>query len=141
MDQNIEAQYLAEKRLGSLFMIFAGIAILVACLGLLGLAAFTVQRRTKEIGIRKTFGASTTGVLYLLSQDFSKWVIMANLIAWPVAWYFMDRWLAGFAFRTELGLGAFLLAGIGALVIALGTIAYHAWKAAIANPITALKYE
>lgn len=141
LDENFDAQYRAEQSLGSLFLIFAGVAIFIACLGLLGLAAFTVQRRTKEIGIRKTFGASTAKVIILLSRDFSKWVLLANVIAWPVAWYFMRDWLDGFAYRIDLGYGVFFAAGLTALLIALGTVGYHSLRAAMANPIDALRYE
>jgi len=141
LDENLDAEYRAEQRLGSLFIVFAGVAIFIACLGLLGLAAFTVQQRTKEIGIRKTFGASTAKVVYMLSQDFSKWVLLANLAAWPVAWYFMRRWLEDFAYRVDLGYASFLYAGLAALLIALGTVGYHSWRAAVANPIEALRYE
>lgn len=141
LDENFGAQYRAEQRLGSLFFVFAGLAIFIACLGLLGLAAFTVEQRTKEIGIRKTFGATSPGMMALLSRDFSKWVLAANLLAWPLAWYGMSEWLAGFAYRVEMGYGAFLVSGLVALVIALATVGYHTRKAAIANPIEALRYE
>lgn len=141
LDENFDAQYRSEQRLGSLFGIFAGVAVLIACLGLLGLASFAVQQRTKEIGVRKTFGATTTKVVILLSRDFSKWVLLANLIAWPVAWYFMRDWLDGFAYRVDLGYELFLAAGLAALVMALVTVGYHAWRAAAANPVDAVRYE
>ncbi|MGA7305802.1 MAG: FtsX-like permease family protein, partial [Rhodothermales bacterium] len=98
-------------------------------------------QRTKEIGIRKTFGASTSKLIYLLSRDFSRWVLLANLIAWPVAWYFMHKWLEGYAYRVDLGYSAFVLAGLTALIISLGTVGYHAWRAAVANPIDSLRCE
>ena len=141
LDENLENEYQAEARLGTIFLIFAGLAILIACLGLLGLAAFASEKRTKEIGVRKTLGASTTKILILLTRDFAKWVLVANCVAWPIAWYVMNQWLQGFAYRIEIGFGVFLVAGAAALVVALLTVAYQALKAATANPVEALKYE
>ena len=115
--------------------------IIVACLGLFGLAAFTAERRTKEIGIRKVLGARTRDIVRLLAWQFSKPIIIANLIAWPVAWWVMRDWLNTFDARIDLGPTPFVLAGLLALVIALGTIAGHAFKVARANPIHALRYE
>jgi putative ABC transport system permease protein len=114
---------------------------MIACLGLFGLAAFTAERRTKEIGIRKVFGARSRDIIRLLAWQFSKPVIVANLIAWPIAWWVMRDWLNGFDSRITLGPGPFLVAGLVALVIALGTIAGHALKVSRANPIHALRYE
>ena len=115
--------------------------MIVACLGLFGLAAFTAERRTKEIGIRKVLGARSRDIVRLLAWQFSKPVIIANLIAWPVAWWVMRDWLNGFDSRIALGPTPFLLAGGLALVIAIGTIAGHAFKVARSNPIHALRYE
>jgi putative ABC transport system permease protein len=115
--------------------------VLIACLGLFGLAAFTAERRTKEIGIRKVFGASSRDIVRLLAWQFTKPVIVANLIAWPVAWWVMRDWLNKFDDRIALGPTPFVAAGILALVIAIGTIAAHAIKVASANPIRALRYE
>ncbi|HEX6377314.1 MAG TPA: FtsX-like permease family protein [Allosphingosinicella sp.] len=133
--------YNAEESRGIVFAIFALLAIMVACLGLFGLAAFTAERRTREIGIRKVFGARVRDIVRLLAWQFSKPVIIANLIAWPVAWWVMRDWLNNFDARIDLSPGPFLLAGALALAIALGTIASHAFKVARANPIHALRYE
>jgi putative ABC transport system permease protein len=115
--------------------------VIVACLGLFGLAAFTAERRTKEIGIRKVLGARSGDIVRLLAWQFSKPVIVANLIAWPVAWWVMRDWLNGFDTRIDLGPTPFLLAGLLALAIAIGTIAGHALKVARSNPVHALRYE
>ncbi|HEX8571766.1 MAG TPA: FtsX-like permease family protein [Allosphingosinicella sp.] len=139
--QLVAELYDAEESRGIVFAIFALLAIMVACLGLLGLAAFTAEQRTKEIGIRKVFGARVRDIVRLLAWQFSKPVILANLIAWPVAWWVMRDWLNGFDARIDLGPGPFVLAGALALAIALGTIAGHAFKVARANPIHALRYE
>ncbi|HWT12920.1 MAG TPA: ABC transporter permease [Allosphingosinicella sp.] len=133
--------YEAEDARARTFAGFALLAIVVACLGLFGLAAFTAERRTKEIGIRKVLGARTRDIVRLLAWQFSKPIIIANLIAWPIAWWLMRDWLNTFDARIALGPTPFLLAGALALVIALGTIAGHAIKVARANPIHALRYE
>ena len=133
--------YDAEESRAMIFAGFALLAIVVACLGLFGLAAFTAERRTKEIGIRKVLGARTRDIVRLLSWQFSKPVIVANLIAWPTAWYVMDGWLDGFDARIQLTPAPFVLAGLLALVIAIGTIAGHAIRVARANPVHALRYE
>jgi putative ABC transport system permease protein len=133
--------YEAEEARAQTFAGFALLAVIVACLGLFGLAAFTAERRTKEIGIRKVLGARSRDIVRLLAWQFSKPVIVANLIAWPVAWWVMRDWLNGFDTRIGLGPTPFLLAGFLALAIALGTIAGHAFKVARANPIHALRYE
>ena len=120
---------------------FAGLAIALSRLGLFGMAVFSIERRTKEIGIRKVLGASVGGVVTLLSKDFVKLVLLANLIAWPVAWYAMSKWLQDFAYRIELGWWTFALAGGVALLIALLTVSAQAIRAALANPVEALRYE
>jgi len=140
-EQIVAELYDAEEARGIVFAGFAGLAIVVACLGLFGLAAFTAERRTREIGIRKVFGARTRDIVHLLAWQFSKPVIVANLIAWPAAWWVMRGWLNGFDARVDLGPEPFLLAGAIALAIAIGTIAGHAVKVARANPIHALRYE
>jgi putative ABC transport system permease protein len=133
--------YGAEDARAKTFAAFAVLAIIVACLGLFGLAAFTAERRTKEIGIRKVLGARTRDIVRLLAWQFSKPIIVANLIAWPIAWWVMRDWLDTFDARIDLGPTPFLLAGLLALAIAIGTIAGHAFKVARANPIHALRYE
>lgn len=133
--------YEAEQARATTFAAFALLAIIVACLGLFGLAAFTAERRTKEIGIRKVMGARTRDIVRLLAWQFSKPVIIANLIAWPVAWWVMRDWLNTFDARIDLGPTPFIFAGLLGLVIAIGTIAAHAIKVARANPIHALRYE
>ena len=137
----VREQYQREEARAQLFAAFALLAVVIACLGLFGLAAFTAERRTKEIGIRKVFGARSRDIVRLLAWQFSKPVIVANLIAWPIAWWVMRDWLNGFDSRIDLGPGPFLLAGVLALVIALGTIAGHALKVSRSNPIHALRYE
>ncbi|HEX8467435.1 MAG TPA: FtsX-like permease family protein [Allosphingosinicella sp.] len=133
--------YEDEEKRGQLFAAFTLVSVLIACLGLFGLASFTAQRRTKEIGIRKVLGARVHHIVRLLAWQFSKPVIVANLIAWPVAWWAMRDWLNGFDSRIGLGPGPFVLAGIMAFAIAIGTVALHAIRVARANPILALRYE
>lgn len=140
-DDIVVKLYKAEAARAQVFAGFALLAIIVASLGLFGLAAFTAERRTKEIGIRKVLGARIRDIVGLLAWQFSKPVIIANLIAWPAAWWAMRTWLDGFDTRIDLGLAPFVLAGLLALVIAIGTIAGHAIKVARANPILALRYE
>jgi putative ABC transport system permease protein len=120
---------------------FSILAVFVACLGLLGLISFAAESRTKEIGIRKVLGASVTDILLLLSKEFLVLLSLSILIAWPVAWYVMNRWLQNFAYRIDLGWATFLLGGVIALVIAGLTVGYQALKAATANPVDALRYE
>ena len=140
-DDIIAAQYDADEARAKSFAAFAGLAIFVACLGLYGLAAFTAERRTKEIGIRKVLGARTQDIVRLLVWQFSKPVMLANFIAWPVAWWLMRDWLNSFADRITLGPQWFIGAGVLALVIATATIIGHAIRVARANPIHALRYE
>ncbi|MFC7500179.1 ABC transporter permease [Enterovirga sp. GCM10030262] len=140
-DDIIGELYEAEDARAQTFAAFALLAVVVACLGLFGLAAFTAERRTKEIGIRKVMGARSRDIVRLLAWQFSKPVIIANLIAWPVAWWMMRDWLNTFDARIDLGPGPFVLAALLALVIAIGTIAGHAFKVARSNPIHALRYE
>jgi len=140
-EDRVAELYQAEQSRAQVFAGFATLAILVACLGLFGLAAFTAERRTKEIGVRKVLGARTRDIVQLLAWQFSKPVIIANLIAWPAAWWAMREWLNTFDARIDLGPAPFVLAGLLALVIAIGTIAGHAFRVARANPIHALRYE
>jgi putative ABC transport system permease protein len=119
----------------------AGIAVFIACLGLFGLAAFTAERRTKEIGVRKALGASRTDIVRMLLWQFTQPVLWANLFAWPVGWYAMHRWLERFAYRTDIELWMLLGASVLAMVIALATVAMHAIVVARAQPVYALRYE
>ena len=140
-DDIVAELYEAEDARAKTFAAFALLAIIVACLGLFGLAAFTAERRTKEIGIRKVLGARTRDIVRLLVWQFSKPIIIANLIAWPVAWWADARLAQQFDARIDLAPTPFVLAGVLALAIAIGTIAGHAFKVARANPIHALRYE
>ena len=141
LDENFDALYRSEQRLGTLFSIFTGLAILIACLGLFGLAAFTAERRTREIGIRKAMGASGFNVARLMSLEFLKYVLIAFLIAIFPAYYFIDKWLENFAYRINISMWVFLTSGVAALAIALLTVSYQAIKAARINPATTLRYE
>jgi putative ABC transport system permease protein len=139
-DQFLE-QYRTEERLGLLAGLAALTAVVVACLGLSGLAAFTAERRTKEIGIRKVLGASTYGLVALLSSEFVRLVALAFAGAAPVAYLVMERWLSGFAYRVDLGFGVFAAAGVVALLVALLTVSGQAVRAALADPVESLRYE
>jgi putative ABC transport system permease protein len=141
MDDSFDNMYRAEQRVGTIAMIFSALAILIACLGLFGLAAFTAEQRTKEIGIRKVLGASVQGIVQLLSKDFIRLVVIAFVIATPLAWYFMNKWLQDFSYRVHINGWIFLLAGSIALLIALLTISFQAIKAALANPVKNLRTE
>ena len=141
LDKNFEAQYEADQRAGTLFNVFAGIAIFISCLGLFGLATYTAQVKTKEIGIRKVLGASVGGIVQLISKDFLKLVIIAIIIAIPIAWWAINIWLQGFEYRVNISWWVFALAGILASFIALVTISFQAIKAAIANPVKSLRTE
>jgi putative ABC transport system permease protein len=140
-DESFDKFFNADEREGRIFGIFVGIAIFIACLGLFGLASFTAERRTKEIGVRKVFGARTRDIVRLLLWQFSKPVLLANLIAWPVAWYYLQDWLKGYAFRIPLNPLYFLAAGLVALLVAWVTVIFHTVLIARASPIHALRYE
>lgn len=139
LDQAIGRLYQKEEKLSKLFLFFSSLAIFVACLGLAGLTLFTTQQRTKEIGIRKVFGSSVQGVVLLLTSDFLRWVLLANLIAWPLSWYFMNRWLANFAYHISITWWMFAASGLAALLIATITISFQAVNAAMNNPVKSLK--
>jgi len=140
-DDIFDQDYRAERRLGTIFSVFAGLAILIACLGLLGLASFTAEQKTKEIGIRKVLGASTSGIIVLLSHEFMKWVVLANLIAWPIGYFAMRSWLQNFAYRTGLTVPMFLGAALAAFAIAATVISLQTYRTAAANPADSLRYE
>ena len=141
LDDNFGELYQADERQGEMFGVFVIVAIFIACLGLFGLAAFTVGRRTREIGIRKVFGARTRDLIFLLLWQFSIPVLVANAIAWPVAWYYLHGWLQGFAYHVPLSPLYFIGAGGAAMLIAWVTVFTHARRVAGANPIHALRYE
>ncbi|MFZ2055379.1 MAG: ABC transporter permease [Candidatus Aminicenantales bacterium] len=141
MDETVGRLYAAEARLGRILKVFVGIAVFLSCLGLFGLSAYVAVQKTKEIGIRKVLGAKASEIVILLSKDFCKWVLFANLFAWPAAYYVSEKWLQGFAYRIRLGLGPFLLAAVSSLLVALLTISYQSVKAATANPVEAIRYE
>ena len=141
LDENFEQMYTAEDKLRSLLWIFTGIAIFIGCLGLFGLAAYTAERRKKEVGIRKVLGASTESVVMLLSKDFVVLVVIALCIASPVAWIFMHKWLEDFAYRVNISWWVFAIAAILSLSIAFITVSFQAIKAAIANPVKSLRTE
>jgi putative ABC transport system permease protein len=141
LDDHFNDQYLADQRLGNIVAIFSSLAILIACLGLFGLASYMVTIRTKEIGIRKVLGASTAGLVRLLSKDFLLLVLIAMVIASPLAWWLMDRWLENFAYRISIQWWVFALTGLIALSIAFFTVSLQSVKAALANPIESLKSE
>jgi len=141
LDENLMTLYKAEETTRTLTQIFSLLAIMIACLGLFGLAAFTAEQRTKEIGIRKVLGASILGIVGLLSKEFARWVGISIIFAWPVAWFAIRSWLKSFAFHTSIGVDAFFLGGFLAILIALVTVSYQALKASLANPIDSLRYE
>ena len=141
LDQNFAAQYQTEQKQGSILLTFTLVAISIACLGLFGLITFTAEQRVKEIGIRKTLGASVASIVQLLSTDLMRLVTIAVLIACPIAWFAMDKWLQGFAYKIDINLWVFLLAGSVAAIVALATISIQSVKAALANPVKSLKGE
>lgn len=140
-DDVFDHTFKADQKMGSLFSAFASIAILIACLGLFGLASFSAQKRVKEIGIRKVLGASVLGIVVLLGREFLKWVLLANAVAWPVGYFVMHRWLQNFVYQTHLTLDIFVLSGLSAMVIASATVCIKTIKSATANPVDSLRYE
>lgn len=141
LDESYNQMYQAEDKLRTLLSIFTAMAIFVGCMGLFGLAAFTAEQRTKEIGIRKVLGASVMGIAAMLSKTFLKPVFIASIIAFPVAWWAMDKWLQDFAYRISIDWSVFIIAGVVALLIALITVSFQAVKAALANPVNNLRTE
>jgi len=141
MDENFDKMYKSEVKLMSLVWMFTAIAIFVGCLGLFGLSTYAAERSTKEIGIRKVLGASVNGLVYLLSKDFLKLVLIALAIASPIAWYFMNQWLQDFAYRITINWWVFVIAAVIAVMIAVLTVSFQAIKAAFSNPVKALRSE
>jgi putative ABC transport system permease protein len=141
LDSDYDALYHNEERTGRIFTVFAALAIGIGCLGLLGLASFAAEQKTREIGIRRVLGASTGGIMMLLSRDLLRWVALANLVAWPVAFFIMNKWLENFSYRIGLSWFFFVLAGLLTLFIAWFSTSFQAYKAANTDPVIALKHE
>jgi len=141
LDQEIRGMYKKDAVFEQVFLYAAGFSILIACLGLLGLASFVATKRTKEIGIRKVLGASLSQILILLSTEFTTAIAIANLIAWPAAYYLMNKWLSNFAYRIDLGIGIFALSALLAFSVALITVGWQSFRAATSNPVNSLRYE
>ena len=141
LDEALDALYRAEERTGTIFRCFSALAVLISCLGLFGLASFMAEQRTREIGIRKVLGASISGLVGLFSKEFTIWVLTANLLAWPVAYFAVLKWLQGYAVRIKVGAGPFLSAAVLSTLIALLTVSYHSFRSARANPAEAIRYE
>jgi putative ABC transport system permease protein len=141
LGEQIDLLYKAEQRVGKVINTFSILALFIACLGLFGMASFTAEQRTKEVGIRKVHGATVPGIVMLLAREFTRYVLFANIAAWPIAYYAMNKWLQEFAYRIDLTIWPFLLAGLSAFVIALLTVSWQSIRAAMANPIESLRYE
>jgi putative ABC transport system permease protein len=141
LDQQIDKLYHADQKLGGVVNIFTLLALLIANLGLLGMASYMTTRRWKEIGVRKVLGATLPQIIAMLSREFIKWVILAAFLACPVAFFALNQWLHTFAYRISISIGIFALSTLLTLLIALVTISYHAFRAARANPVDSLRYE
>jgi putative ABC transport system permease protein len=141
LDEDIDSLYQGEEQTGAIIRTFSIMAILIACLGLFGLAAFSAEKRTKEIGIRKVLGATSSNIMFHLSTEFTKWVLLANLLAWPISYYVMYKWLQGFAYRTSISLWAFVMGAVVSFSVALITVSYQALKSAVSDPVNSLRYE
>ena len=141
LDDFYNQQYKADQQFGNVFTLFAMLAILIACLGLLGLSSYNILQRTKEIGIRKVLGATTQKVVYILAKDFLLLVLIAFIVAVPLTWWIMHNWLQEFAYRINIDWWVFLIAGSIAIAIALITVSFQAIRAAIANPVKSLRTE
>jgi putative ABC transport system permease protein len=141
LDQTIQHQYSQEEKMGEILDYFTSLAVFIAALGLFGLVSFYIRSRVKEIGIRKVLGSSTTRIVFIACREFGGSVVMANIIAWPVAYFAMTKWLQNFAYRIDITIWPFVLAGVSALGIAMVTVSWQAIRAATANPVEALRYE
>ncbi len=141
LDSEVQSMYNSEMKTGKLIGYFSFFAIFISCLGIFGLASFMAKKRTKEIGIRKVVGASVPGIVYLLNKQFAQWVFLANIMAWPLAYYVMSKWLSNFAYRTNIDIWIFLFAGLLAVVIAIGTATFQSVKVACLNPVSSLRCE
>lgn len=141
LDEVFNQQYTSERQLGELFNGFSLLSVVIACLGLCGLASYTTEQKTKEIGIRKVLGASIPGIVAMTAWEFLKWILVANLLAWPIAYFVMSKWLQDFAYKVSIGPLVFLLSAGLTLIVAVLTVSYHSLKAALANPVDSLRYE
>ena len=141
MDESFNQVYSAEQRIGQISFSFSLVAIVIACLGLLGLATFLAEQKTKEIGIRKILGASVPSLLFMMLKEFIKWILIANLIALPISYYFMNKWLQDYAYRIDISWWIFILTACFSIIIAITTVSYQAVKAALSNPVNSLRYE
>jgi putative ABC transport system permease protein len=141
LDESFDRLYHKEEQFGKVFSSFSLLAVFIACLGLFGMASYSTLQRKREIGIRKVFGAAEHKVMGLLVRNFVNWVLLANLIAWPLAWYAAEGWLSSFPYRIDQSIWVYLLAAVIALIIAAATVSIQALKAARANPVDSLKYE
>jgi len=141
LNDKYKNMYASEEKTSSLFKYFTFLAIIISCLGLFGLASYMAEQKTKEIGIRKVLGASESSIVYNMAFEFIKWVVISNLIAWPISWYLGKQFLDQYANRADLGIFIFLISGIASIIIALATISYQSYRAAGANPINALRHE
>jgi putative ABC transport system permease protein len=141
LDDVYNFQFRQDQAFAGFITVFSIIAIIISCLGLLGLSSYMTEQRTKEIGIRKVLGSSVMQIVTLLSVDFTRWVVLANFIAWPLTWYAMNLWLNEFVYRMNMNIGIFLVSGLAVITIALLTIGLQTIRAANANPVKALNYE
>jgi putative ABC transport system permease protein len=141
LDEDFGKMYSTEQRLGKIFALFAMLAIIIACLGLFALTAFTTEQRTKEIGIRKALGASINNIILLLSKDFSRLILIAFVLAIPLSWYSINQWLGSYAYKTDVGVLVYAVAGSLTLIISLATMSYQSIKAARGNPVESLRNE
>jgi putative ABC transport system permease protein len=141
LDEQLERQYRSDRQTEKIINVFTILTIFISVLGLTGMASYIAEMRTKEIGIRKVLGATISGILNLLSREFIKWIIVANVIAFPISWFIMNKWLQTFAYRMDLNIWLFLLSGLFALSVAILTVIIQTFKAAMANPVKSLKYE
>ncbi|MCJ7679166.1 MAG: ABC transporter permease, partial [Candidatus Aminicenantes bacterium] len=141
VDNRFNELYRSEQRLQQLFGIFTILAVIIGCLGLFGLTSFTAEQRTREIGIRKVLGASVKGIIWMQVRDFTKWVLLAIVVAWPLGYFVMNKWLQNFAYRTSLSLPVFIYSACLALIISILTVSYQTVKAALTDPGIAIKYE
>ena len=141
LDQKLDSLYDSEKRFGKLISYFTYLAIFISCLGLFGLAIFIMEQRTKEIGIRKVLGASISNIIRHVTKDFIIFIVLANIIAWPLGYYFMHKWLQNFAYKEDINIIIFLISGFISLALILVTVSLHGFRAANANPVDSLRNE